>query len=347
MARNEVLQGMQDLINGLKEYNIGKAIGTARQKLDELASKDLNEFDRRAAQNAIAHSTAQAILGFGGTAEAAQQARLGFAPQELNLQEAQLQATGAPTVSGAVQALNKQNEAAKIREEQRQLQGQLQLQQLRNEGAQGKSDARVEAQTNAPRKFSSADIKTLNMDKSGAANFNNVARTIEAMPPERLAKLTVLPDNALSGEERKAKTLIGRVLTVDRHELFGSALTGTENQKFDEVQGTLSSGIVNPKAWAQSFRTVGELYKNSYLRKIDDFAAANVGREQDINRFVISAQSSLGLSPEETQNYLNRRTKLQQQIDQNVNRAPAQQAPQPSQSSPSAPAARGYNVKWD
>ena len=277
--QEQVFKGMDDLIGSLKEYNIGKSIQTAKQKIAELQEKDINEFDRRAAQHAIAQSASQAVLGFGGSAEAAQQIRLGMAPPELDMKEAQLRATGKDTVAEATIALQKEQEAAAIRNEKRAQADKIQLKQMDIEAAK-----------------ELAALKGVNKKDFGVQDKNTIAKSLEMgkvfndtiARANKVSGIEFLSPEALSRDRRLFEITKKNAIDVLTRLRTGAALNESEERFYGGLISELSKGDVTPQRLIENVQAIKQGIRRTWESRIE------MGEDSGLNPEILKKYKARG-----------------------------------------------------
>jgi hypothetical protein len=134
-GNEELLKSFQMLASGIKDMAIGNSIKRAQGKVDEIrADQNMNEFERIKAQQALANAMGNEVLGLGGDAARAQQARLSLAPEIPDAAMRQLEATGASTLAQAQQSLLDKAKKDELEKFKREADLKITLQKLENAG---------------------------------------------------------------------------------------------------------------------------------------------------------------------------------------------------------------------
>lgn len=282
-----IIESMQILINGMKEYNIGKAIGTARESLENLKSSDLNEFDRRAAQNAIAGSTAQAIIGFGGSAEAAQQARMGFGAEPLNIQEEKLRATGKNTVAEATNAIQEQEvKAVDLAAKKKQ--------QLEKELLAFKADQDIKVNAAKPKKLADFTSQDKNIISKSLESGKTLNDTIERV--KKLSNTALLSPAALSRDKRLFDITRGNAIDIIKRLRSGAAVPSSEDKFYDNLLMNFSQGDLTPERLVENVNELKQGIRRTWESRVEVGEASGVSPEilnryQNLGNKVFGGQS--------------------------------------------------------
>lgn len=137
MAGNqELLASFEMLTEAVKGLAVNNAIKRAQGKVDELNNNaELDQFEKIKQQQAIAKNVGASIIGFGGSASAAQNAMMSLAPDVPDSRLAQLEATGKGSIAEAQKALQEEALQKEQDKEDRAFERQKKLLQLQQQGA--------------------------------------------------------------------------------------------------------------------------------------------------------------------------------------------------------------------
>lgn len=267
MALQDVLQGFQSLANTVKEIAMGNAVQKAQLKAEEVLKRnDLNEFEKIRAQQAIANEVATGILGQGGDAARAHQARMSLAPQIPDQFMAQLEGTGKPTIGEASAELRKQDREARLKEIRTQRQLMLEQKELELEAKKDIAGLQMEAKLHAP--MSAKETTELSGLANQVGNWQETGRQARKLGTIKLDT----PEWLNSTQAKNFQRLKNASDAVLRNELFGATLTNNELAAFKGIIGTMASAVTAADL-ASGYEALAQRQKQLYVDRLKNKTA--------------------------------------------------------------------------